>query len=481
MKKKAHAQKIVTGKDTPLLREKAKKISSITPSIKEMAKKMVTTMKLAQGVGLAAPQIGKSVQIFVVDRLAFDKKLSKWEFKKIPPQDVSRGFTFFNPSIATYPKGVEDMKEGCLSLPGWEGIVTRSKRITIKAQTLEGESFKLQAKGLLAKVLQHEYDHLQGVLICDKWKKAKKVKIERLEKTSDRYALHKEKIVFFGASEYSRIVLSALKKTSFKPHYIITKKEELASLKGTYALGILAFYGGIIPTSLIKRFRYGILNIHPSLLPQYRGPSPVQETILKGDKIAGVSIITLSERVDAGDILAKEEFFLEKKYTTPELHQILFSMGANLLLRVLPQWIEGSLNPQKQKEEEATYTKFLKKRDGLIHWKEPASLIERKIRAYQPWPGAYTFFEHGGKILRVQLLEGEVEENLTSESEGGIIVAMNQELVVDCGSGRLIIKTLRPEGKKQMSGAEFLRGYAQYINFDSPPLADKRIGYFFSP
>lgn len=481
MRKKVKEQKIVTGRDNRILRSKAEKVKKITPEIKRLLEKMLKVMKLADGIGLAAPQIGKGLQIFVVDKLAFDKKLSKWEFKRIPPQDVSKGFAFLNPSIATYPKAKEDMKEGCLSLPGWEGIVARSKRITIKAQTLEGEVFKLRAKGLLAKVLQHEYDHLQGVLICDKWRKARKLRRESLQKTKDRYALRKEKIVFFGSSEYSKIVLKVLHSTPFKPHYVITKKEELAKLEGNYGLGILAFYGGIIPASLIKRFRYGIVNIHPSLLPKYRGPSPVQAAILNGDSVTGVSIITLAPKVDAGDILAQQEFPLEKNYTTPELHQILFTMGAKLLVSVLPQWIAGALKSQKQKEEDASYTKLLKKTDGLIDWKEPAVLIERKIRAYQPWPGVYTFFEHAGKTMRVQLLEADVEKNLTSESEGGIIALINQELVVDCGSGRLIIKRLRPEGKKEMSGAEFLRGYVQHINFDSLPLAGKKTGHFFSP
>ncbi|MBI3335304.1 MAG: methionyl-tRNA formyltransferase, partial [Candidatus Portnoybacteria bacterium] len=382
--------------------------------------------------------------------LAFGENLSGFASRKIDNPDASKGFSFINPSIVNYPKGQEGMREGCLSLPGWDGIVARSKRITVKAQDVEGRTFKLQAKGLLAKVLQHEYDHLQGVLICDKWKDQRRVKGKELRIKG---------VVFFGDSVYSHVVLDKLKGTPYEPEVVIGKDTQYNILNTKYLIGITAAYGAIIPQEVIKKFRYGILNIHPSLLPKYRGPSPVQSTIMNGDTVAGVSIIKLNEKVDSGDIIAQKEFVIDKSYTAGQLHSLLFRLGANILLEILGLWISGRIIPQRQDESEASYTAFIKKDDGLIDWNESAQKIERKIRAYQPWPSVYTFFGHRGKILRVQLLDAQIKDPLTSHSEPGNIVRKDQELYVECGQDSLFIKKLRPEGKKEMSGEEFLRGY----------------------
>lgn len=440
---------IITGKDNPILRIPNIRIGKFSsPDLAPLLRQMALKMDELKGIGLAAPQVGKNLQLFIVDKLAFHKERSEWSFEGIANPVVSRGYIFINPVITTFPKPYEIMIEGCLSLPGWEGRVTRSRRIRIKAQNEKGEAFGLRARGLLAKVLQHELDHLKGILICDKWEHPKKIERKKAIGSLLQHTLKEEKIVFFGSSEYARLILEKLKGTPFAAHIVISHTRELGTLKeNRYALGILAFFGGIIPSELLSRFRFGIINVHPSLLPKYRGPSPVQQTIIHGDTIAGVSIIRLDRKVDAGPILAQRKFPLEKSYTTPQLHHILFSLGADVLINILPSYLNGRLPLKAQDEVQATYTRLIKKEDGYINWQEPAFLIERKVRAYQPWPTAYTYFENHNAKKRLQILEAEVAEK---NADG---------FLVPCGKGLLRIKKVRPEGKNEMSGEEFLRGY----------------------
>lgn len=249
-------------------------------------------------------------------------------------------------------------------------------------------------------------------------------------------------IVFFGNSEYSKIVLNRLNKTKFKP-YLIIGKDSKHLLNDKYFIGIVASYGKIIPKNIIKKFKYGILNIHPSLLPKYRGPSPLQETIINGDKITGVTIIKMTEKIDAGPILNQREFIIDKKYTTFELGKILFNIGVGILIDILEELKkqENKLAEIKQDENKATYTNLIKKENAKINWKESPEIIERKIRAYIEWPIAFSYAKiktknQKLKTIRIQILEAEVQNN------------------------EIKIKKIRPEGRKDMSWNDFLRGYS---------------------
>lgn len=249
-------------------------------------------------------------------------------------------------------------------------------------------------------------------------------------------------IVFFGDSEYSKIILNKLNETEFKPDLIIGKNTKNL-LNDKYSFGIVASYGKIIPKNIIKRFKYGILNIHPSLLPKYRGPSPLQQTIINGDKITGVTIIKMTEKIDAGPILNQIEFIIDKKYTTFELGKILFNLGSDLLIDILKKTkkLKTLSQSTKQNEKFATYTNLIEKKDGKINWKESPEIIESKIRAYIEWPIAFSYAKiktnnQKSKIIRIQILEAEVQNN------------------------EIKIKKIRPEGKKDMSWSDFLRGYS---------------------
>jgi methionyl-tRNA formyltransferase len=166
------------------------------------------------------------------------------------------------------------------------------------------------------------------------------------------------------------------------------------------ALGILAAYGQIIPPQIITLFPKGIINIHPSLLPQYRGPAPVVQAILDGQKTTGVTIFLLDEKIDHGPIIAQEKIIIDPKDTQKSLTKKLFLLGAQLLEKVLPDFLAGSIKTQPQNHQQATFTKLLSRKDGYIKInqlkkaffgnKKLTSQIDRKIRAFYPWPGTYT-------------------------------------------------------------------------------------------
>src|SRR3989344_7286464 len=168
---------LITGKKNPILRSKNKEIKIITPNIKELISDMFIKMRECKGVGIAAPQIGKNLRLFVIEGLAFEdetrKGLSKFKFEKIDKPNIKNGYAFINPIISKISKPYSDEIEGCLSITKKRGFVKRARRVNISAKNLKGQNFKLHASGFLARVLQHEYDHLQGILISDKWKKIK--------------------------------------------------------------------------------------------------------------------------------------------------------------------------------------------------------------------------------------------------------------------------------------------------------------------
>ena len=218
-------------------------------------------------------------------------------------------------------------------------------------------------------------------------------------------------------------------------------------------LVIVASYGKIIPKEILEIPKYGCLNIHPSLLPRYRGPSPIQTTILNGDKKTGVTIILMDKKIDHGPIIAQQEweipnsqptadqpkagkFLISKRFTYSELCKKLANLGVKLLVETIPKWINNEIKAKPQNHLKATYTKILKREDGEIDWSKSDREIERKIRAFNPWPGTFTFIKHKNKTLRIKVLEADISQD-----------------------NKLIIKRLQPEGKKPMTFEEFQRGY----------------------
>ena len=215
---------------------------------------------------------------------------------------------------------------------------------------------------------------------------------------------------------------------------------------------VVAAYGKILPKWLLDLPKYGTINIHASLLPKYRGASPIQWALLNGEEETGVTVMKVIPKLDAGDIISQRKVKIEKEDNAQTLHDKLSKVGAELLSETLPLYISGKLKPVPQKEEEATYCPQISKEMGRIDWNESAERIFNKIRAFTPWPSAYTTFK--GK--RLKILKAEPVKGIGKPGE---VVKADRELIVATGSGALKIERLKPEGKKEISGEEFIRGY----------------------
>ncbi len=215
---------------------------------------------------------------------------------------------------------------------------------------------------------------------------------------------------------------------------------------------VVAAYGKILPEWLLNLPKYGTINVHASLLPKYRGASPIQWALLNGEEETGVTIMKVIPKLDAGDIISQKRVKIEKEDNAKTLHDKLAEVGAELLVKTLPLYVSGKLKPVPQNEEEATYCPQIKKEMGKIDWRESAEKIFNKIRAFTPWPSAYTTFK--GK--RVKILKGEPVEG---SGEPGEVIEAGKNLIVAAGKGALKIERLRPEGRKEISGEEFVRGY----------------------
>lgn len=238
--------------------------------------------------------------------------------------------------------------------------------------------------------------------------------------------------------------------------------EALAAYQGD--LYMVAAFGQILPQAVLDLPRYGTLNIHASLLPKYRGVSPISEAILQGDKETGVTIMLVDAGVDTGPMLLKRRVPIAADETTGSLTARLAEVGAEALLEVLPLWIEGKITPEPQDDRQATYTRMLRKEDGEISWERPAAVLARAVRAYNPWPSAYTSWR--GKVLKILAAHALMQETDKRAAVGTVSLRKEdgrQALAVVTGEGLLVIDRLQLEGRKAMSAGEFVRGYPQIV------------------
>ena len=221
---------------------------------------------------------------------------------------------------------------------------------------------------------------------------------------------------------------------------------------------VVAAYGLILPPEVLAIPQFGCVNIHPSLLPRRRGPTPIPAAILAGDDRTGVSIMLMDQGVDSGPVLSQREVEIVPQDTSGSLTTKLSQAGAELLMETLPRWLSKSIAPQPQREEDATYTQLISKTDGEIDWKLPAYQIWRRVRAYNPWPGCYTTWK--GKRLRIN----DALPMPGDRGEPGRVLSLDEgEAAVQTGEGILMLLTVQLEGKKQMCADEFLRGQRDFI------------------
>ncbi|MBA4032065.1 MAG: methionyl-tRNA formyltransferase [Planctomyces sp.] len=243
----------------------------------------------------------------------------------------------------------------------------------------------------------------------------------------------------------------------------IRDAEHAGWLKGLdLDLSVVAAYGQILSREVLDFPRLGTINVHASLLPKYRGATPIHAAVLAGDEEAGVTIIRLVPKLDAGPMLGVDRLILGPQETTGSLERRLAELAVPLTLRVIDQIAAGTCEEVTQDESLVTHVGKLTKQDGLIDWRKSAVEIERHIRGMQPWPGPFTLLHSAGKPpLRMALLQAVAHAGDPIDPASpdlGQLHFEGQRLTAQTGNGLLEIITLQPEGKRAMSAIDYLRG-----------------------
>jgi methionyl-tRNA formyltransferase len=246
----------------------------------------------------------------------------------------------------------------------------------------------------------------------------------------------------------------ALGLTVYQPERV-RRPEAVEYLRGMASDAMVVVgYGQIIPQVVIDLAPLGIINVHASLLPKYRGAGPVQWAIVRGETLTGVTTMRINAGLDTGDMLLKAETEIGSEENAVELGSRLAAMGAELLVETLEGLLEGRIVPQKQDDSQATLAPLLKKEDGAIDWTGAAQAIHNRVRGLQPWPGAQTSFRGAPLHLWKTRMAGDV---LRAQKPAGQVVSV-KPLVVACGEGSLELLEVQLEGRKRISAADFANG-----------------------
>lgn len=223
---------------------------------------------------------------------------------------------------------------------------------------------------------------------------------------------------------------------------------------------VVAAYGMLLPATVLNLFPFGCINIHPSLLPRWRGAAPIQRTLYAGDTISGVSIMQMDEGLDTGPILLQHQMLLDENETSQTLHDKLAQLGASLLIEALDLYSQKKLSPQKQDDRLATYAHKIKKDEALIDWHCPAIELEQKIRAFNPWPVAYTMWQ--GKNLRIWFAKALSQEH--QAIPGTILSATQKGICIATGQKVLSLQALQLPGGKVLNAADFYNAHYQQFH-----------------
>lgn len=438
-------QNLILTVPNPKLLEPTSKVGSFNNELLAQIELMTKVLRQdGLGVGLAANQLGFTNRVLIT------------EFNDPDHKDTIPYQIFINPEIVSCSDETNVLDEGCLSVPPIELPVERAVKIKLKAQNEQGRKIKMTAKGLLARILQHEIDHLNGILFTDH---------ARAKYLKDFPALKNLKIVFIGSDEFAEPILKGLILLGLNISLIVTEapkpagrnrvtsstvvsqvakdfnKKVLETLdiknnindieKINPDIIILTDFGQLIPTEILDMPKFSAFNLHPSLLPKYRGATPIQSAILAGDEETGVSLMKMSSKFDTGPILAQAKVEILDDDTSQVLEKRLSVVGLKLLYTALPKIVAQKLREVPQDENEATYTHKFKKEDGEIDWTKSPAEIDRLIRAFNPWPSSYTAIDDKRLIIHKAHLE----------------------------DAKIVIDVVQPEGKNQMKFKEYLRGY----------------------
>ncbi|OGL61768.1 methionyl-tRNA formyltransferase [Candidatus Uhrbacteria bacterium RIFCSPHIGHO2_01_FULL_47_10] len=310
----------------------------------------------------------------------------------------------------------------------------------------------------------------------------------------------KTRVVYFGSPELSVPFLSALvQSTDFDVVAVVTQPEKPVGRKAimtksavhefslkhnipalTYKslrteevaaelsklnadVFVVVVYGKIIPKAVLDLPKFGCINVHPSLLPKYRGPSPFQEAIRMGEKVTGVSIMLLDEGMDTGPVLAVREFPIDERETGETIQPKIIAIGVPLFLEALRKWTTEERVAIPQDNALATYSKMLAKEDGKIDWSKSAVEIDRHVRAMKPWPGTYFVWGEDGNNVRIVVHEVQHLDGMSDRAPGSVLEENGHISVVCVDHSLLELITIQPEGKQKMSPNEYVRGHKTFL------------------
>ncbi len=222
---------------------------------------------------------------------------------------------------------------------------------------------------------------------------------------------------------------------------------------------VVAAYGQILPRAILDMPRFGCINVHASLLPRHRGAAPIQWAILDGDAETGVTIMRMDAGLDTGDMLTRETTPIFPEDNGQTVHDRLAALGAGLLARTLPEYVAGKIVPVKQPAEGVSYARKITKEDGRLDWSQPAAALWNRVRAFTPWPGAFTFLTSGPKTKLLKVWRAEVAECDAGQT-GAVVSAGRSGVVIRCGAGALRVAELQIEGGRRLAAGDFLSGHA---------------------
>ena len=225
---------------------------------------------------------------------------------------------------------------------------------------------------------------------------------------------------------------------------------------------VVAAYGELLPPAVLALPPHGCLNLHPSLLPRHRGPTPVPTAILEGDEISGVTLMLLDQGMDTGPVVAQAEHPLIGAETTNELTETLFTLGTELLVNNLEPWVQGRLSASPQDESRATVTRKLERGDGLADWSLSAEDLERRSRGFTPWPGLFSHWD--GKVLKLTEVSWLRSKPSPDAVSGQVVTTSDEEtpLAVVTANGLLGLKRVQLEGRRPVTAREFLTGFPAF-------------------
>lgn len=244
----------------------------------------------------------------------------------------------------------------------------------------------------------------------------------------------------------------------------LDKEIEMNIKKLSPNLIVVAAYGKILPQDILAIPDLGSVNVHASLLPRYRGASPIQNALLAGDNKTGVTIMLMDKNIDSGDILSQAEIEIDNTDTTETLSAKLAELGTDQILKTIPLWTSGKISPKKQDGSRSTFCKPIRRGDGHIIWNEKAVDIYNKFRAFQPWPGVFSFWNKKEADLRLKLRKISLEKNNKDpQRRSGQVFSKDGRVLVQTSSGSIILIEVQLEGKGPIAIKNFINGHQDFI------------------